>query len=61
MLSLLAKVMGKSPSFTSLPRIEGDKITNRPLGKKSAPLSVQRKTLNVAWLKESEINALMSP
>jgi hypothetical protein len=42
-------------------RIEEDKVANRPLPKKSAPLSVRRKTLGVAWLKESEINALMSP
>jgi len=52
---------GKVPFFHVAVRIEENKIANRRSPKKSAPLSVRRKTLRVAWLKESEINALMSP
>jgi hypothetical protein len=62
MLSLFAKVMGIFPSFTSLPAFSlRAKLANGDSRKKSALLHRALQQQGHAWLREREINALMSP
>ena len=59
-LSLLTKVMGMLPWFTSLARCNAT-ASDRFRRKKSVLLSFARRMRRMTWLKNREINALKSP